>query len=89
MRWERLKNGDLLAVAEAAGFEAPVTGDQSLFYQQNDLKRRVAPVVIAQTKRRLVLAHSAAIEEAVSRARPGSYELLSIPNERRGIRAVE
>ena len=32
MRWERLKNGDLLAVAEAAGFEAPVTGDQSLFY---------------------------------------------------------
>ncbi|MEO8657573.1 MAG: hypothetical protein ABI693_03845 [Bryobacteraceae bacterium] len=40
-----LKNGDLLRVAEAAGFSVLVTGDQNLEYQQN-LKRRKQGVVV-------------------------------------------
>jgi hypothetical protein len=34
-RWVGLKNGDLLTHAAAAGFEAFVTADQSLQFQQN------------------------------------------------------
>jgi hypothetical protein len=36
-----------------------------------------------------VLAHNEAITEAITRARPGSYERVPIPTRRRGIRAVE
>ena len=31
--WERLTNGDLLATAEAAGFEVLLTADNSIRYQ--------------------------------------------------------
>ena len=33
--WEQFENGDLLTVAEAAGFEVLVTTDKNLRYQQN------------------------------------------------------
>jgi hypothetical protein len=33
--WQSLQNGELLSAAEAEGFEAIVTTDQNLRYQQN------------------------------------------------------
>lgn len=41
--WSRTKNGALLRLAESAGFEAFLTADQSLRYQQNlaDSKLRI------------------------------------------------
>jgi hypothetical protein len=33
--WDRLVNGDLLNVAEAAGFDVFLTADKNLRYQQN------------------------------------------------------
>jgi hypothetical protein len=33
--WDRLKNGELLDAAEAAGFEVFLTADQSIRYQPN------------------------------------------------------
>jgi hypothetical protein len=33
--WDRLVNGDLLNVAEAAGFELFLTADKNIRYQQN------------------------------------------------------
>lgn len=44
--WAGLKNGELLDRAEAAGFAAVVTGDQSLEFQQNMAKRRLGVVVL-------------------------------------------
>jgi hypothetical protein len=44
--WTGLKNGDVLARAEAAGFSVFMTGDQSLEFQQNISKRRLGIVVI-------------------------------------------
>lgn len=44
--WAGLKNGELLDRAEAAGFAALVTGDQSLEFQQNLAKRRLGVVVL-------------------------------------------
>jgi len=35
MRWGGLKNGELLKVAEEAGFDVFVTGDRLLEYEQN------------------------------------------------------
>lgn len=44
--WAGLKNGDLLAAAEAAGFSVLLTGDQSLQFQQNIAKRRLSVIVL-------------------------------------------
>jgi predicted nuclease of predicted toxin-antitoxin system len=34
-KWHRLRNGELLNVAEAAGFDVLVTADKNMRYQQN------------------------------------------------------
>ena len=44
--WAGLKNGVLLASAEAAGFDVFLTGDQNLEFQQNISKRRLGVVVL-------------------------------------------
>jgi hypothetical protein len=43
-----LENGDLLTVAEAAGFEVLVTTDKNLRYQQNLAGRKLAVVVLGK-----------------------------------------
>jgi hypothetical protein len=35
MRWQGIENGELLALVREAGFEAFITVDQNLAYQQN------------------------------------------------------
>ena len=44
--WAGLKNGELLDRAEAAGFRAFLTGDQSLEFQQNLARRRLGVIVL-------------------------------------------
>ena len=46
MGWSGLKNGELLSIAEAEGFEVFVTGDKNLPYQQSLARRRMAIVVL-------------------------------------------
>jgi len=46
--WDRLRNGDLLNVAEEAGFEMLLTTDKSMRYQQNLAGRRIAVLVLGQ-----------------------------------------
>lgn len=48
-----LKNGVLLAAAEAAGFEVMVTTDQEIAFQQNLGIRRIAVVVLCARTNRL------------------------------------
>lgn len=40
--WQELRNGDLVAVAERAGFEVLITGDKNMRYQQNLSTRRIS-----------------------------------------------
>jgi predicted nuclease of predicted toxin-antitoxin system len=47
--WSDLKNGDLLARAEAEGFDALVTTDQNLRHQQNLAGRKIGVVVLLTT----------------------------------------
>src|ERR1700747_795081 len=43
MKWSpRLKNGELLTAAEAAGFDVLLTCDQNIIYQQNLTGRKLA-----------------------------------------------
>lgn len=46
--WGELGNGELLAEAEAAGFEVFVTADKDLGYQQNLKDRKIAVVVLGK-----------------------------------------
>jgi predicted nuclease of predicted toxin-antitoxin system len=47
--WSDLKNGDLLARAEAEGLDALVTTDQNLRHQQNLAGRKIGMVVLMTT----------------------------------------
>ena len=44
--WEELANGELIDVAEQAGFEVMVTTDKSIKHQQNLKARKIALVVL-------------------------------------------
>jgi hypothetical protein len=52
--WETLSNGDLLRVAEQAGFDVLLTTDNNLSYQQNLTGRKLALVVLSRNRWSLV-----------------------------------
>ena len=68
--WDTLSNGNLLAAAEAAGFDVFVTADKNMRYQQNPAGRRIALVVLGTPQWPVVELQIAA---AVTAATPGSY----------------
>jgi predicted nuclease of predicted toxin-antitoxin system len=78
--WSALQNGDLIAVAEATGFEVFVTTDRNLKYQQNLTGRRLAIVVLLTTSWPRIRQALPAVVEAVDVASPGTYREVSIPN---------
>ena len=51
--WSRTKNGALLRLAESAGFEAFLTADQSLQYQQNLSKSKLRIIVFDALSNRM------------------------------------
>jgi predicted nuclease of predicted toxin-antitoxin system len=63
--WEELGNGQLLNVAEAAGFEVLVTTDKNLAYQQNLAGRRIAIVALGKGRWGLIKPHVAQIVATV------------------------
>ena len=77
--WAELANGDLLAAAEAAGFELMLTADRRIRHQQNLAGRRIALVVVSLNSRAVLMAHLGLVQAAIDRAAPGSYEEVDIP----------
>jgi hypothetical protein len=77
--WETLSNGDLLRLAEKAGFEVLLTTDNNLAYQQNLTTRKIAIVVLSRNRWRMVQRMIRKIVAAVNAATPGSYALVEIP----------
>jgi predicted nuclease of predicted toxin-antitoxin system len=71
--WSSLKNGELLAAAEAAGFEVLITTDRNLKYQQNLAVRNVAVVVLLTTSWPRIRQSLPALAAAVDSAASGSY----------------
>lgn len=79
--WDELQNGDLLRMAEAAGFEAIITTDQNLRYQQNLAERRLAILVLLTTNWPLIRSHLPLVVDAVDRLKPTAYTELSFPRK--------
>ena len=77
--WSALKNGELIAAAEKAGYALLLTTDQNLKYQQNLAKRLISIVVLQSTSWPRIQKHVDAISDALARAKPGSYEEVPIP----------
>jgi Protein of unknown function (DUF433) len=77
--WDRLTNGDLLAAAETAGFDVLLTADNSIRYQQNLSRRRIALVVLSCPQWPRVRLQIERIAAALNSATPGSYCEVDIP----------
>lgn len=78
--WGKLKNGDLLKVAEEEAFVAIVTTDQNLRYQQNLVGRRIAVLVLMTTDWRTIRRHVDVVAAAIGALREGEYRELQFPD---------
>ena len=81
LRWERISNGDLIQLAEGAGFDVIVTTDKNVRYQQNLAGRKISIVVLGDSPWWLVRQHLGRIAAAVNAAMPGSFAEVEIPFE--------
>ena len=77
--WGELKNGDLLRAAEQEGFEAIVTTDQNLRYQQNLKDRRLSILVLMTTDWRTIRSRIDLVEAAVEALQQNKYSELHFP----------
>ena len=79
--WGKLKNGELLTAAEAAGFDVLLTTDKNIRYQQSLVGRRIAIVVLGQQQWPRLRPHIERVVEAVNAATPRSLVEVDIPYE--------
>ncbi len=77
MNWKRIKNGELLALAEAQ-FDLFLTSDQNLRYQQNLADRGIAILEVSTNKLRRLQAAAQAIRETIAAMRPSEFRRLEI-----------
>lgn len=77
--WSQLSNGDLLAAAEAQSFDALVTTDRNLKYQQNLAGRSIAILVLSTTNWPRIKAASELVFGAVGQLSRGVYAEVEIP----------
>ena len=78
---EQISNGELLAAAEAEGFDLLLTTDKNIRYQQNLAARKIGIVVLGNSTWRVVRLHLDRIAQIVNKATPGSYAEVDIQFE--------
>ena len=76
--WEGLNNGDLLEEAEKDNYEVFITADQSIRYQQNLARRRIAILLLTDNLWPNVRQKAAEVQSAIDQMRPGEYQELEI-----------
>lgn len=77
--WSTLKNGDLLAAAEREGFDALLTTDQNLKYQQKLTGRRITIVVLSTTSWPRIEKSVSNVVSALSEVAMGGFVEVAIP----------
>lgn len=77
--WSTLRNGELLTAAELAGFEAFVTTDKNLRYQQNITGRRLAIVILGTTSWPRIERHAEHIVAAIVQSMSGAFTEIDVP----------
>jgi predicted nuclease of predicted toxin-antitoxin system len=78
LEWRNLSNGKLLSTAAAAGFEAMITVDKNLRFQQNLKTLPVGVIEIDAVRNRLpeIASLAAAVERALAHLQ--SYRFISV-----------
>ncbi len=77
--WDQLVNGDLLAAAEAAGYDILLTTDKNMRYQQNLQDRMIAIIVLGNAQWPHIVPYVDRIVAVVDVATSGSYAEVNIP----------
>jgi predicted nuclease of predicted toxin-antitoxin system len=77
--WAELTNGDLLRIAEEAGFDVMITTDKGIRYQQNLAGRKLALVVINTNDWTRIRKSKSLVIDAISKIPPGSFVEIEIP----------
>lgn len=77
--WSTLKNGELIAAAEAQGLQVLVTTDTNLKYQQNLTARTIAIVVLSTTSWPRIQAAAEWAVAAIDAAAPGTNSEVTVP----------
>ena len=78
--WGGIRNGDLLARAESE-FDALITTDQNLVYQQNLKQRRIAILVLGKGNWPQLKPHATRIARSLDQLKPGAFVEVPIPAE--------
>jgi len=86
--WEEHSNGQLIAVAEASGFELLLTTDKNIRYEQNLTQRKIAILVLGNQQWPVLRFYVDRVVDAVNAAKPGSYAEVDIPFQRKGWKGV-
>lgn len=77
--WNDISNGELLRLAEAEDFDALITTDQNLRYQQNLSGRKIAIAVLMTTSWPRIRKHVTTVVQIIDGLQPGSYVEIPIP----------
>ena len=77
--WSMLTNGELLLAAEEAGFDALLTTDTNLPFQQNLKDYKIAVVVLSQNRWKLIQPMLPRIAGAIEYAKPRTCSVVAIP----------
>ncbi len=78
--WSTLSNGELLRVADEAGFDVLLTTDTNLPHQHDLKGRKLAVEIPTRNRWKLIQPRMAEIVAAVNAARPGTYLMVEIPD---------
>jgi hypothetical protein len=74
MGWAGLRNGELLRSAEDSGIEVLLTGDQTLYLEQNLTGRRLAIVALSAIQLPIIKESLPKIISVLDNAVPGSFQ---------------
>lgn len=78
MGWSELENGDLLAAAELDRFDALITTDQNLRYQQDlSEKNNIAVIVLLTTNWPLIEKNVLLVVDAIANISDANYQEIS------------
>ncbi|HUD22996.1 MAG TPA: hypothetical protein VMQ60_09155 [Acidobacteriaceae bacterium] len=78
-----MKNGELLILAEKAGFDVLVRDDRNLAYQQNLKDRRIAIIELTTQQWHILRDYIGAISAAVDLVQPGTFQVVECGEFRR------
>ena len=74
--WKQKTNGELLKLAEEAGFNVLVTSDKHIYAQQNLRGRKLSIIVLPTNLRRHVMQRAADVADTIRRIAPAQYVVI-------------